>query len=75
MAATSSGPSSAPAWSNASWNANALPRPMRVLAWASMVSRAGVRTALPNRSATTNPVACHSACAAPSSGTATIVRA
>jgi hypothetical protein len=46
---------------------------MSVEAWASIVSRAGVRTALPNRSAITRVAACHSARAAASTGTATIV--
>jgi len=53
--------------------ANARPRPRLLLAAASMVSFAGLRTALPNRSATTAITACHSSWVAASNGTATMV--
>jgi hypothetical protein len=73
MAATTSWPVTAPVWSSASWIANARPRPILLLAAASMVPFAGLRTALPKRSPTTASTACHSACVKASSGTATIV--
>ena len=46
---------------------------MSLLACASIVSRAGVRTALPKRSATTSTAAGHSARAAANRGTETTV--
>ncbi len=57
----------------ASWIANARPRPMLTLACASIVSRAGERTALPNRSVTTRADAGATAWATAISGTETIV--
>jgi hypothetical protein len=53
--------------------ANARPLPSGPPASASMVARAGLRTALPKRSATTSATACHSAWTAARIGTATTV--
>src|SRR5436190_18359623 len=50
-AATISGPRSAPIWSIASCSPKPHPRPISVVACESMASRAGVRMALPKRSA------------------------
>ena len=54
MPATTSGPVSAPIWSSASWTAKPRPRPVAAAAKESSVSLAGLRTALPTRSAITN---------------------
>ena len=49
--ATSSGPAMAPSWSSALWTAKPRPRPTPAAAWARRAVFAGLRTALPVRSA------------------------
>ncbi|SIL86519.1 Uncharacterised protein [Mycobacteroides abscessus subsp. abscessus] len=65
----------APIWSMASCTANPLPRPVTAVAWDSRVSLAGLRTALPTRSAITNVAAIHSTLDTPRKGTVTTVSA
>src|SRR4051812_41207538 len=79
-AATSSGPANAPTWSSALCTPNPRPRPTGPAAYARRVDLAGLRTALPVRSAststqpTTSPAAPRKGVTA-SRGTHTAVRA